>query len=298
MSSSAERVPSGGLILVDAHGVVLFCTENLADRLGCSCAGAIGRPVSEVLPAVEGALPGMTLHDGRIELRKVPLGDGSVSAQLCIVRHTAEGGAPLQGGLAIEALPEIARLTHDLNNVFTVIYAAVDMALKPGMDPADVRESLEDAQKASHRGAQFVTRIRQLIGREPGPASHDKPDAVFAHSDGHERVLVVSGDGSTRILLRAVLGYRGYDVVEADNFNAALRFVDTSPSVRLVVGDVAAGTACEWESLGSRVPVLVLGEENSPALHESPAVNWFAKPFDNTALAARVRELLNARGQE
>ncbi len=298
MSNAAERVPSGGLILVDAHGFVLFCTENLADRLGCSCAEAIGRPVSEVLPAVEGALPGMTLHDGRVELRKVPLGDGSVSAQMCIVRHAGESGALLQGGLAPAALPEIARLTHDLNNAFTVIYAAVDMALKPGMDPADVRESLEDAQKASHRGAQFVTRIRQLIGREPGPASHDKPDVAFTHADGHERVLIVSGEGSTRILLRAVLGYRGYEVVEADNLSAALRFVDTPPSVRLVVGDATAGAACEWESLGARVPVLVLREGSPPVSQEAPSVSWFAKPFDNTALAARVRELLNARGQE
>ncbi len=303
MLHSGESAPCGGLIVADARGRVLFCTEDLAARLGCASAEVAGRPVSELLPAVESALPGTWLDGGRVELRSVPMGDGGCCAQLCTLRQDPAAGSMTEGGLPPEALSHVARLTHDLNNVFSVIYAAIDMALDPEFSVADVHNSLADAQKSARHGAQIVTSIRQMIGRELGAAAPGGASAgtgtALASGDAHERILVVSAHGATRLHLRAVLAYRGYEVIEAASMDAARERLGVPPPVQLLIGDHDTAPGAEWQALGrTATPVLVLSAEAAREEAAVPAVNWLAKPFENAALAARVRALLNARRQE
>ncbi len=84
------------------------------------------------------------------------------------------------------------------------------------------------AQSSARQGALLVNELR-FSGQESGggesvsPTQEVKPDrsaegfgaAEPASLEGSERILVVEDDESVRLLLRAVLTYRGYEVTEA-----------------------------------------------------------------------------------
>jgi len=82
--------------------------------------------------------------------------------------------------------------------------------------------------RAGAQGALLINELR-LTGREPTgweskaeancskAVGHSEPGALPspASLEGTERILLVEDDESVRLLIRAVLTYRGYEIVEA-----------------------------------------------------------------------------------
>jgi hypothetical protein len=203
-----------------------------------------------------------------------------------VFREAVSPPAPADETPAGPRPADIPRFTHDLNNIFTVIYASVDLAMRPEIASPDRRNTLMGAQKAARDGAAIVTRIRQAIGREPivAPARA----AAASASSKSERLLVVSGDLATRLLLRAVLAYRGYEVTEAPDMNVAQQRLGEGVFNLAIVDLEGSGGA--WQPIAERIPVLLLAQEPPAGAITLP---WVRKPFENAELVARARALLD-----
>jgi DNA-binding response OmpR family regulator len=160
-------------------------------------------------------------------------------------------------------------------------------------------------------------------GKEPAelgsgcPAQELKPKgspeglgaAQPASLEGSERILLVEDDESVRLLVRAVLTYRGYQVTEACDGEDAVRLFGQKGPFDLVILDQAMpkldGRAALEQIRAVDPAVRALGL--SGLLMESdqdpqPAATrgWDAqlsKPFDNLELVALVRRLLDRRAQ-
>ncbi|MCE9565775.1 MAG: PAS domain-containing protein [Planctomycetes bacterium] len=121
---------------------------------------------------------------------------------------------------------------------------------------------------------------------------------------GTETVLVVEDDAAVRTLTRHILGRAGYAVLEAAGGNEALRVAADHPgTIHLLVTDVVMpglGGPAAAELLAERRPglrVLFVSGYTDDAvvrhgiLHDK--VNFLQKPFAPTALAWKVREVLD-----
>lgn len=193
------------------------------------------------------------------------------------------------------ATPEIARLTHDLNNVFTVIYTALDMVLSSEEPIVDARPVLAEAQSAARRGAQMVTNIRELIGRQPvsfpGKTAPPAHDIIGQTHEGSENILVLSKHVETRLLLRAVLSYRGYRVNEVADTLAAIQSL-ANKDTDLVIAENEPGMEEALLSACEGIPILLLAPEIPAGKEGHARVEWCQLPLNNTSLAAQVRSIL------
>ncbi len=242
-------------------------------------------------PNVQGAGT-VILDDGRIEIRRLVAGETGKVIELCTLRDsTTLPGLPL---VDTQAVQEVAKLTHDLNNVFTVIYAAIDMVIRHPLSAKEAGESLEDTQKAARRGAQMVTRIRQLIGRdtrEPVKPDTCPVEAAFDVSLGREKILVVSTHRTTRILIRAVLSYRGYEVSEAESLEQVEGMRAGERQFQLLITDEARALPLARTLPGEPATLFLMPKgTNTGSLGEQPVLET---PFQNPDLASRVRAILD-----
>jgi two-component system cell cycle sensor histidine kinase/response regulator CckA len=185
------------------------------------------------------------------------------------------------------------------------------------------RTFLAQAQESARRGALLINELRMNGKDSPGPegkpASADAPGsgtqepavaAPPASLEGSERILLVEDDEPVRLLIRAVLTYRGYEVVEAgDGLEAVSQYRQRGP-FDLAILDLHMpkldGRAAleQLRALNPQLRALALSGslfdcEHNPA---DPSVHGFDarlnKPFENTVLVALVRELLNRKRVE
>lgn len=121
---------------------------------------------------------------------------------------------------------------------------------------------------------------------------------------GGETVLVVEDDGAVRALLRMSIASRGYIVLEADQGSRAIQLAESRGGpIDLLVTDVMMpgmdGPELA-ERLASKRPglkILYLSGYTSEVVRgEGPEVDvhFLQKPFTPAALAAKVREVLDA----
>jgi len=263
---------------------VLFASPPLAARLG---GAVLGGSVDELLPRFRDTV-GRGLCDNALRLYAVPLSDEE-RVDVCVL---ADHAPLLASGFALSAanLQQVARITHDLNNVFTIIYAGLAMVLAHEMSAEERYDCLAQAQAAARNGSQMVTEIRQLIGREPQPHSappqESSVEAAYTPRDGHEKVLLASTQMSLRLHLRAVLAYRGYEVLETATPAEALSRSDA----QLVITDDVA-LALVWHTKSGSAPLLLVAEQDCPA--PAPDGHWLGVPFENMMLLAKVRTVLD-----
>ena len=117
----------------------------------------------------------------------------------------------------------------------------------------------------------------------------------------HVRVLVVDDDAAVRQSLSTALGRDGYEVLAADDGNAALAHL-MAASVDAIVLDVAMREPNGLEvcrrlrGRGDRTPILMLTArdlfEDRVAGLDAGADDYLAKPFALPELRARLRALL------
>lgn len=113
------------------------------------------------------------------------------------------------------------------------------------------------------------------------------------------RVLVVDDDASIRQFLRLALTDRGYEVVTAENGEAALAAIRATPP-RLVLLDMRMPVMDGWtfaaayrELPAPRAPLVVLTAARDAAQYarEIDAAAFLPKPFDLRGLLRLVAEL-------
>jgi len=213
--------------------------------------------------------------------------------------------------------PTWRQVLHQLNNVFASIHSSLDLVLANEGRP-EARSFLLQAQAGARKGALLINELR-LSGREPsgwetkvegldsrptgrtGSGTLPSPASL----EGSERILLVEDDESVRLLIRAVLTYRGYEIVEACDGDEAVATFQGQGPFDLVIMDLHMPKMDGSEGLrrirasGGKVPALALsgslfeGEDQPPELSLESFSACLNKPFENTELVTLVRQLLD-----
>ncbi len=112
-----------------------------------------------------------------------------------------------------------------------------------------------------------------------------------------QKILVVDDQPQMRRALRASLSAHGYDVVEADSGEEALRKLDAELCdfvlLDLNLPGLGGMAACRAIRTGSEVPIIVVSirasEQDKVAALEAGADDYITKPFGVPELLARVQ---------
>jgi CheY-like chemotaxis protein len=125
--------------------------------------------------------------------------------------------------------------------------------------------------------------------------------------DGAETILLVEDEDQVRSLARLVLERKGYHVLVARDGSEALRLLqDSEGSVQLLATDVVMPNMSGPELAGRvalmapKVKVLYMSGYMDDAVGEhgliAAGVPFLQKPYTPTALAQKVREVLDSGG--
>ena len=134
-----------------------------------------------------------------------------------------------------------------------------------------------------------------------------RPVAATAPAGGHETILLVEDEDAVRVIVSAVLRRHGYRVLEAATPRAACDiFAREGRLVDLLVTDVVMpemnGPALAQRLISDRAELRVLfisgyADMATPFDSDNPNLGFLSKPFQASALAARVREMLSRPGR-
>lgn len=122
--------------------------------------------------------------------------------------------------------------------------------------------------------------------------------------DGTETVLLVEDEKAVRMLARQILLTRGYHVIEATQGNEAISLVREYPeTIHLLITDMVmpgmggGRLAEEIKTLKPGIKVLMVSGYSEEVLSRhggvTPGTSFLQKPFSVSALALKVREMLD-----
>ena len=212
------------------------------------------------------------------------------------------------------------KVLHQLNNIFASIHSSLDLALANEGRP-EGHPFLVQAQESARRGAVLINEMRltrepsggESRGESPEPKAGESSGAAAmpepASLEGSERILLVEDDESVRLLVRAVLTYRGYEIAEACDGEEAVRKYRELGPFDLVILDLHMPKLDGREALellraaDPNVRALALsgsayeGESLTPGSDAAAFDARLNKPFDNTELVTLVRRLLDGPAQ-
>jgi PAS domain S-box-containing protein len=335
---------AGAVVLTDLQGRVIFWSPAAQRRLGWLPAQTLNRPFREFVAhsAASTVLAELPRHaptreiqsecrllhaDGStldLVLHTIPLWEESGEAYgfVQVLRELGRGKAEERQALDqanSKTIPVQRKLIHDFNNLLTSIHACLELASREEVSDR-VSNFLKHAQADSLRAAQlartFRATARELDSRSPAPVTGHTPgtptvreSASGSSLEGTERILIAEDENSTRLLIRAILGYRGYQVTDAaDGREAWARCEEAATPFDLAILDInmpGLGGREVFERLRKRwkdVAVLFLSGDAAEFPELSPAQKRFttclSKPFGNQELLQAVREILNQRFDE
>ncbi|MCX8157001.1 MAG: ATP-binding protein [Verrucomicrobiae bacterium] len=153
------------------------------------------------------------------------------------------------------------------------------------------------------------TRVHVYLPARP-PASRPEPlaqDALLLQQkklEGSESVLVVESDSACRTLLKAVLGYRGYEVQLAGTGEEALRLAASSPQpAKVLLAEVNLPDMTAWQLMNRLrhqwpgLKVILMVQEMTPellSLAQRVQASLLPKPLENQRLLITLRESLDS----
>jgi signal transduction histidine kinase/ActR/RegA family two-component response regulator len=154
----------------------------------------------------------------------------------------------------------------------------------------------------------FLPRVSQPVSSAAPelPPSENPPTASGRVREGHERILVVDDEDLVRLVVRAVLTFRGYQVIEASSGEEAVeKFLLAQQPIDLALLDVHMPGADGWDTLqqlrrhkSDLSAILLSGAPSNTELEKADRVGnvaFLAKPFDNHDLARLVRRILDTK---
>jgi CheY-like chemotaxis protein len=138
-----------------------------------------------------------------------------------------------------------------------------------------------------------------LVGEQPASGS-----LRSRKIDGKERILVVDDEELVRMVIRAILVHRGYQVIEADNGEAAVaKYLLAPDDFDLILIDMNMPRLSGRDALvqiRQRHPhvraIILSGGMEDPDHGTAPGLEgvvFFRKPFDNQELLRTVRKSLD-----
>jgi PAS domain S-box-containing protein len=152
------------------------------------------------------------------------------------------------------------------------------------------------------------TTIKIYLPRDHAEAAEDDeaPAPRVARGSRHEVILVVEDDADVRSYSSETLRELGYEVVEAPHARAALHLLEGRPEVALLFTDIGLPGGMNGRQLAeaarARRPNLKVlfttGYARNAIVHDGrldPGVELLPKPFTQAALAAKLRDILDAR---
>jgi len=130
----------------------------------------------------------------------------------------------------------------------------------------------------------------------------------FRHFEGTETVLIVDDEEMIRLVMRSILAYRGYKVMEAPDGESALDFARTfSGKIDIILLDVHMPRLNGWtalkklqELLPSVLVIMLSGdgrEFKTDTAASSKAAGFLEKPFDNAEFLQTIRAALDKRNK-
>jgi signal transduction histidine kinase/CheY-like chemotaxis protein len=141
-----------------------------------------------------------------------------------------------------------------------------------------------------------------------GAADEAEPASRSALRGGAEVILVVEDEADVRGFVVDMLRELGYEIVEAGDGQTALAALDQRRDIQMLFTDVGLPGSFNGRQLADeasrRRPALKVlyttGYARNAIVHQGrldPGVELLSKPFTYAALAARVRAVLDAKGE-
>ena len=133
----------------------------------------------------------------------------------------------------------------------------------------------------------------------------DEVEELAAPGSDGETILVVEDDPDVRNYSCDTLGELGYTVLEAENGRAALNLIESRPDIRLLFTDVGLPGGLNGRQLAEAAKkhrpnlkvLFTTGYARNAIVHDGrldPGVELITKPFSQAALAAKLRDILDA----
>jgi two-component system cell cycle sensor histidine kinase/response regulator CckA len=156
-----------------------------------------------------------------------------------------------------------------------------------------------DVTSEPGQGATFSMHFPAIAVKRP---FESEPAAAPEPARGHETVMLVEDEEAVRQIISAILRRQGYTVIETSSPVEAIELFNRhAETIDLLVTDVVMpvmnGPALAQRLVAIRPALRVLFISGytgmaSPEMH-NPNVGFLSKPFQNSVLAARVREMLS-----
>jgi PAS domain S-box-containing protein len=195
------------------------------------------------------------------------------------------------------------------SRVFEPYFSTKDLSRGPGLGLSIAAAVVADhggwmeAESQLGKGARFSIFLPRTTEISPAPPKPALPEPRPV--EGRERILVVDDEELVRLVTKAVLAYRGYRIVEAEDGEDALRKYSADPgSFDLVLMDMHMPKLNGYDALlgirevNPKVRAIVLsGGVHDPAedFARLAGVAFLHKPFENQELLQLVRQTLDAR---
>jgi signal transduction histidine kinase len=195
-----------------------------------------------------------------------------------------------------------------LSRIFEPYYTTKDPSRGPGLGL-----SITAAVVAEHSGWMEVesevgrgSRFTLFLPRSNEPASKPKqiPIADTKATEGKERILVVDDEELVRMVTKAVLAYRGYQISEAeDGEDAVEKYSKAQPPFDLVLMDLHMPRLNGYDALirireinPEAKAVMLSGGVQDPeeGIGQMEKVAFLHKPFENQELVRLVRQMLDS----
>jgi CheY-like chemotaxis protein len=144
---------------------------------------------------------------------------------------------------------------------------------------------------------------RLLAAKDSVLAQDSVSDSV--RSDGTETILIVEDDDGVRANTTEILNELGYRTLEADSGKRALQILQLHPEIQLLFTDVGLPGGMNGRQLADQartvrgVKILfTTGYARNAIVHDGrldPGVHLITKPFTYTALASKLRDVLDTK---
>jgi PAS domain S-box-containing protein len=148
------------------------------------------------------------------------------------------------------------------------------------------------------------TTFKVYLPRSDEAAAAAPAPAPIANMRGTETILLVEDDAQVRALVRTILARHGYQVIEADGAEEALRFSERySGPIHLLVTDVVMPKTSGRQLAERLAPfrscmkiLYMSGYTDNTVVHHGvlePGIAFLEKPITPEALTRKVREVLD-----
>jgi two-component system, cell cycle sensor histidine kinase and response regulator CckA len=240
-------------------------------------------------------------------------GGGHIRVEVAVVPHHA---VKLPADLAVVAAEYVRLVVTDdgvgiapdaLPHLFEPFFTTKDIGKGTGLGLASVHGIVHQSngfitvESTPGAGARFTMHFPSV---GPSALAGDVETAFPAAAGGHETVLLVEDEPAVRAIIATVLRRQGYQVLEAAAARAAMDVVERhSGHIDLLVTDVVMpeinGPALAQRLVASQPALRILfisgyADRMLPLNNGNPNVGFLGKPFQASALAAKVREVLTA----